>query len=204
MQGDESPSNGSVKSRRLRRGLLLAGAGAAALGAVVAGVLVARDGGSAAPVAAGVQVAGGRGELEAKPGRPAPVLSGTSPITGERVSLSDFRGKPVVINVWASWCAPCAAEAPDIKRFVAAHPEAVMLGIDFQDSGGGARGFYREFSWTHPSISDPSGKLAAKLGVAGLPTTIFLDAQHREVARILGETDFAALERGLRLATSTG
>lgn len=190
-------------NRRVR--LLLLGALALALVALVgAGVFLASDRNEQPRQLGGVQAGLGPGALEVKRGARAPDLSGTSPITGERVSLSDFAGKPVVINVWASWCPPCRAEAPDIKRFVDAHPEAVMLGIDFQDDTGGARDFYREFDWTHPSIADPDGSLAANVGLVGLPTTIFLDAAHREVARVVGEIDRAGLEEGLRVAKRAG
>jgi cytochrome c biogenesis protein CcmG/thiol:disulfide interchange protein DsbE len=147
-----------------------------------------------------VKVGLGPGDLAAKRGPVAPDVAGEDPVTGEQVRLSQFRGKPVVINVWASWCPPCRNEAPAIKRFVDGHPEAVMLGIDFQDTVDGARAFYQEFGWTHPSIFDPDGALATKLGLIGLPTTIFLDAEQREVGRIVGETSFEQLEKGLSLA----
>lgn len=179
--------------------LIAAGvAGVVSLAAVVAvGVVLARqDGGPARPP----PVSAAEAEFSVAKRKSVPPLSGTSPTTGETVALADFKGKRVVINIWASWCPPCRAEAPEIKRFVDAHPEAVMLGIDFQDTPEDARAFYREFGWTHPSISDPDGELATKLGLQGLPTTIFLDSSHREVGRVVGETDFAGLERGLALA----
>jgi thiol-disulfide isomerase/thioredoxin len=62
----------------------------------------------------------------------APEVSGEDPITGEDVALDDFRGKPVVINIWASWCPGCNEEAADLREFAADHPEAVLLGVDFQ------------------------------------------------------------------------
>jgi len=130
----------------------------------------------------------------------APELSGTDPATGKEVSLAAFAGKPVVINVWASWCSGCNEEAADLRAFAAAHPEAQLIGVDMQDSKGAARAFYRRWRWRHPSIFDPRGELAAKLGLQGLPTTIFLDHEHRIVARIVGATDRAGFENGLRQA----
>ena len=131
---------------------------------------------------------------------PAPALSGTDPITGKALTLDDFKGKPVVVNIWASWCPGCIKEAPDLRRFAAAHPEAVVLGIDIQDTEAGAKDFYRRFGLTHPSIFDPSGDLSRKLGLFGLPTTVFLSAEHGVVARIVGETNLAGFERGLEQA----
>lgn len=127
-------------------------------------------------------------------------LSGRDPVSGKRVSLADFRGKPVVVNVWASWCPGCRAEAEDLRRFAEAHPEAVVLGIDFQDTVSGAKEFYREFGWRHPSIFDPKGELTSRIGLQGLPTTVFLDEEHREVTRVVGEADFTRFEQGLEEA----
>jgi thiol-disulfide isomerase/thioredoxin len=141
-------------------------------------------------------------EPVAVPPEPAPEVSGEDPITGEDVALADFRGKPVVINIWASWCPGCNDEAADLREFAADHPEAVLFGVDFQDTFGGAREFYERWGWKHRSIFDSSGSQTAQLGLFGLPTTLFLDAEHRIAARVVGATDRAGFERGLELATS--
>jgi thiol-disulfide isomerase/thioredoxin len=131
----------------------------------------------------------------------APELSGEDPITREEVALADFQGKPVVINIWASWCPGCNDEAADLREFAADHPEVVVLGVDFQDTFSGARDFYGRWDWEHPSIFDSSGSQTAALGLFGLPTTLFLDDRHRIGARVVGATDRAGFERGLELAT---
>lgn len=128
-------------------------------------------------------------------------LQGTDPITGRHVSLDQFAGKPVLLNVWASWCTGCNQEARDLARFAAQHSNVGVLGVDTQDTTGGAKAFYRKYSWHHPSIADPSGSMAAGLGVVGLPTTFFLNAQHKVVARIVGAGNLAAFNAGLRRAT---
>lgn len=162
-------------------------------------------------VAAGLSVAGGvRGAGVAEPvaavGRglavAAPPLRGRDPITGRYVSLAQFAGRPVVVNVWASWCPGCNREASAMARFAASHPGVQVLGIDMQDTVAGARGFYRKWGWHQPSIADPSGTLAASLAVTGLPTTLFLNSQHRIVARIVGASNLAGFDRGLRMAQS--
>ena len=133
----------------------------------------------------------------------APQFSGTDPITGKRVSLAAYAGKPVVINIWASWCPGCNQEAADLRAFAAAHRgQAQVIGVDTQDTKGGARGFYRRWHWTRPSVFDPQGELAARLALQGLPTTIFLDRRHHVVSRIVGASDRAGFERGLRQALS--
>jgi thiol-disulfide isomerase/thioredoxin len=161
---------------------------------IVAGVALSLGGDD--PLSAGLSVqpptSGSR--------EPPPRLAGTDPVTGEPVSLGSFAGKPVVINIWASWCPGCIEEAEDLRRFAEAHPEAVVLGLDYQDTVLGAKEFYRRWRWRHPSIFDASGAKTAALGLVGLPTTIFLDADHRPVARILGATDLAGFEQGLDLA----
>jgi thiol-disulfide isomerase/thioredoxin len=179
-----------------RRGVRL-GAVALAVAAVaaviVAGVVLAGNGSKAAMPSA----APPRASEEL---RPAPDLGGVDPITGKDVSLADFRGKPVVVNVWASWCPGCNEEAADLRRFAAAHPEAVVLGIDFQDTQAGAKDFYRRWGWTHPSIWDVSGTLTGALGLQGLPTTYFLTAEHEIAAQVVGASDFAGFEQGLEAA----
>jgi thiol-disulfide isomerase/thioredoxin len=130
----------------------------------------------------------------------APTIRGRDPITGRQVTLTQFAGKPVVLNVWASWCTGCNQEAADLARFATLHPGAQVLGVDTQDTSGGARAFYRKWHWHHPSIADPSGSLSAQLAVTGLPTTYFLDRRHRVVGKIVGAGNLAEFEQGLRLA----
>jgi thiol-disulfide isomerase/thioredoxin len=173
-----------------RRARLLGAIGATAVAVVVAlGIVVARDTETTRPRPAGAGPAG----------QPL-VLEGRSPITGEAVGLRQFRGKPVVVTIWASWCPGCNAEAEALQRFVADHPEAGFLGIDFQDSRAAARDFYERYGWSFPSIFDPVGEIAYRLKLQGTPTTIFLDRRHREVTRLVGETDEAGLAEGLRVA----
>jgi thiol-disulfide isomerase/thioredoxin len=174
-------------------------AAVAAVAAVVAVGIVLAGGGGASP-AANLSAAPPR---ETNDLRPAPDLRGVDPVTGKDVGLADFRGKPVVVNVWASWCPGCNEEAPDLRRFAADHPEAVVLGIDFQDTKAGAKDFYRRWGWTHPSIWDVSGTLTAALGLQGLPTTYFLTADQKIAAQVVGASDFAGFEQGLEAAKRT-
>jgi thiol-disulfide isomerase/thioredoxin len=133
-----------------------------------------------------------------KPGKPLR-LAGKDPVSGRHVSLDAYRGQPVLLNVWASWCPPCNKEAPRLTRFMRTHPQARVVGLDYADTVGGARAYYRRWGWKQPSIAD-SGAMFLRLGYSGLPVTLFLDASHRVVARILGPGTLAEFERGYRLA----
>jgi len=171
-----------------RRTLIAAAVGAIALlGAVVGGVVLAtRDDGTvatAAPVAS-----------------PAPPVAGIDPVTGKQVSLADYAGKPVVINVWASWCPPCHEEAPDLARFARAHPEVQLLGIDILDTNEGARDFHRQYKLPYPSVFDPRAEIALSFGLQGQPITYFLNERHEVVGRIIGGSDLAGFESALRSA----
>ncbi len=166
------------------------GAGVFALVALVGvGVVIARGTGAAEPI---VERSGA-----------IVTFSGSDPITGKPVSLDDYDGKPVVINVWGSWCPGCIAEAEDLRRFGEDHPEVQLIGIDLQDTKGAAKEFYERSRWTHPSVFDPDGEISFSLGLQGTPSTFFLDREHRIVTRIVGETDYAGFERGLDAALRT-
>ncbi len=178
------PSHGRRVASRQR--WLWATAAALVAAAVAGGVLAARGNGPAQAVAA--------------PGGQQLQLAGTDPITGRHVSLASYAGKPIVLNIWASWCTGCRAEARDLAAFGRQHREAQVVGLDTQDTDSDARAFYRKFGLSHPSIRDPSGRLAASLGLQGLPTTFFLDRRHRIVTRIVGASNRAGFDRGLRLA----
>ena len=182
----KAPERRTVRVSRSR--LWLGAAGAAVVVLVAVGVILARGTGPAQAVRTS---SGG-----------AVSLSGTDPITGKSVSVADYAGKPVVLNVWASWCPGCNEEAADLRTFVERHPDVQVIGIDTQDSKGGARGFYDKWGWRHPSISDPGGSIASSLGLQGLPTTFFLDRGHRIVTQIVGATDLAGFEQGLDTALS--
>ncbi len=172
---------------RIARRRVLIGLGLVALAAaVVGGVLAARGNGPATPIAH-------------RSGN-ALVLSGTDPVTGKHVDLASFRGQPIVLNVWGSWCTGCIAEAADLERFAQTHPNVQVVGVDTQDTSGGANAFYRRWGWHHPSIADPQGALAAKLAIQGTPTTFFLNARHEIVTSIIGASNLAGFDQGLRLA----
>jgi thiol-disulfide isomerase/thioredoxin len=175
--------------RRHAKPLAVAALIAAVAAVVIIGTILARDTGPAPAVSA-------------EESSERLTVRGTDVVSGEEISLAQFEGKPVVLTIWASWCPGCNAEALMLARFAKAHPEAGFFGVDFQDTKDAARSFYRQYGWRFPSVFDPEGRIADGLGLQGTPTTIFLDAEHREVARIVGETDEAGLTDGLERATA--
>lgn len=116
-------------------------------------------------------------------------------VDGQRVDVAGFRGHVVVLNVWASWCAPCQKEAPELQRaYTELRPQGVrFLGIDVRESGtASALAFQRTYGVTYPSLYDAKGDyMLALRGVAApnaIPTTIVRDAQGRIAGRVTGAT----------------
>jgi thiol-disulfide isomerase/thioredoxin len=108
---------------------------------------------------------------------------------GSTISLDDYRGRVVVLNVWGSWCGPCRAEADDLQRVAdTGGDEVAVLGIDVRDSRSAAADFVRNYELSYPSIYDPPGRSLFALRGAPrsvVPLTVVLDRQHRVAAVFL-------------------
>jgi len=112
--------------------------------------------------------------------------------------LGALTGKPAFIDVWASWCVPCRAEAPVLARLWRQYGGRVQfLGIDVEDTRGDARAFVRRYGLGYPNIFDRKAALAGKLGFFGLPTAYLIDARGRIAARLVGKQEEATLRSGL-------
>ena len=125
--------------------------------------------------------------------KPAPELS-FQDAQGKELSLADFRGQVVVLNLWATWCAPCRREMPSLDRLQAEHGgdrlHVVALSID---RGGleQIEAFYDEVGIQHLAIyRDPKAATSRTLGAFGLPTTVVFDRDGREVGRVLGPDEW--------------
>jgi cytochrome c biogenesis protein CcmG/thiol:disulfide interchange protein DsbE len=129
------------------------------------------------------------------PALPAQVL------TPPRATLASLRGKPALVNFWASWCGPCDKEAPELRRFSRGlHGRATLVGVDWNDALGGARRFIRKNAWTFPNLRDGDGVAGNRYGLSGLPNTFVLDAGGRIVKVLRGPQTVRGLEAALREA----
>ena len=165
----------------------------------VAAVLVinAQRGSSSDGQAAGTQAAAAASPDSASTGSPA---AGESPTVIAPASFSQdaYKGRPLVINFFGSWCRYCRLEASDLSRFARESSGAQVIGIASQDTEQNAKAFMNEFHLTFPLVVD-DGRLAAQYGINGWPTTIFFGADGKETDRLVGASSFdqftAALAR---------
>jgi len=139
-------------------------------------------------------------------GHPAPnfSLAMLRPYTGKSaLSLSSFKGKPVVLNFWASWCEPCKEEAPLLesawKQAHAQGKDVFILGIDYQDSHNDGINFLQLNSITYPTVLDADGSVAIKYGITSLPVTIFINRKGMVMSRVPRQLTAQVLSSNLQL-----
>ncbi len=156
-----------------------------AIAAVVTAIVVVqlireRNAATSAPSASGEYSAlnlGSSGEGAPKVGEPAPGFQ-LLDLEGEMIRLEDFRGRPVLINFWATWCVPCRKETPDLVALQAEWGDtAQILGVNYYESADVAQGFVDEFSINYPTPLDSYGEVTGSYKLRGLPETFFLDGQ---------------------------
>ena len=119
-----------------------------------------------------------------------------SQLNGVPLTLSDFRGKPVLLNFWASWCPPCRRELPALQAAYAKYGDNIgFVAVDVKQNSDAAAAFVREMGLTFPVVVDSDGQVSDLIyEVRGIPTTIFVDAQGVVVARHVGPLDEAAID----------
>jgi thiol-disulfide isomerase/thioredoxin len=113
---------------------------------------------------------------------------------GNEVTLANFRGEVVVLNLWATWCAPCRHEMPSLDRLQAelgdGGLEVIALSLDRGDVAK-VRDFFAELGLSNLAIyRDPTAKAGRELGAPGLPTTVVIDRTGQEVGRLLGPAEW--------------
>jgi cytochrome c biogenesis protein CcmG/thiol:disulfide interchange protein DsbE len=120
---------------------------------------------------------------------------------GEPTSLEGLKGKPVVLNFWASWCFPaCYEEAPLLESTWQRYKDkgVMFVGVDIQDKEANAREFLRRFKFTFPNGPDPGSKISIDYGVYGVPETFFIDRQGRIAYKHVGALTPAMIEAQLQ------
>ncbi|MEE8413493.1 MAG: TlpA disulfide reductase family protein [Dehalococcoidales bacterium] len=108
--------------------------------------------------------------------------------SGDEITLSSLKGKPVVINFWASWCPPCRDEAPVLEEIWQLYRErgVTFIGVDIQDKEEDALAYIEEFGITYPNGQDINGRITIDYGVSGIPLTFFIDRDGLIVSRWVG------------------
>jgi cytochrome c biogenesis protein CcmG, thiol:disulfide interchange protein DsbE len=158
---------------------------------------------AASLIAIGLVASGSGAPAGAAPDPAAPAFS--LPVlgqSGQKVSLSDYAGRPLIVNFFASWCEPCQQETPLLAKFYRTeHAKVAIVGLDENDVMSSAMSFTHKEGVSYPVGFDPEVVAASAYGVAGLPQTFFLDAKHRIVDRVFGAVTLADLNHGIALAT---
>lgn len=134
----------------------------------------------------------------AAPGDPAPTLAGTS-LDGAALDIKAFRGRPVVVNFWASWCIPCRDEFPLFRDELGLHHAdgLAVIGVVFNDDDAAARSFLSKFGATWPSLTDPASTHASDWRVVAPPQTYFIGRDGVIRSRQIGEVTKVDFERQL-------
>lgn len=137
--------------------------------------------GAGFPVAQVAKNAVGPAEI----GQPAPNFAFVW-ADGRGADLASLRGKPVVLNFWATWCGPCRAEMPEFVALYRSDPSVVVLEVNTQETLEAIRPFAEEFGMGMPVLVDESGAVRTIYGVRSMPTTLFIDAEGAIRARWAG------------------
>lgn len=137
--------------------------------------------------------------LQVLPNPPAQPVEPFEGPAGNQITLASFKGKVVLVNLWATWCAPCVTEMPTLARlqneFKGADFAVVAVSVDRADDKAEAKSRLEELSkGVLPFYHDPRMAIVYPMQARGFPTSVLYDRQGREVARLAGEADWASAE----------
>jgi thiol-disulfide isomerase/thioredoxin len=150
------------------------------------------------PAAAAAEAGPVKGVDRSHKGKPAPDAVFKDPAGGD-IRLADFKGAPVLVNLWATWCAPCVKELPTLDRLSQAQARDGAVGVIAVSQDTGPHPSVVAFLETHKiadlaAYQDSNMALSGALGAEVLPTSILYDAQGREVWRYVGDLDWTSAE----------
>jgi cytochrome c biogenesis protein CcmG, thiol:disulfide interchange protein DsbE len=161
------------------------------VGAVVAAVLLTSGG----------KTAGKAGSGETAPNFTLPNLQDAK----SSISLASYKGTPVLVNFWATWCTPCVQEMPMLEAAHAKWGSKVQfVGIDRQDYKPDALAFAQRTRVTYPLAGDPDATLDGAYRLRGMPTSVFIDRNGRITQRVTGPLTRSQLDDGLKALTEAG
>lgn len=107
---------------------------------------------------------------------------------GQTVNLADFKGRPIVLNAWATWCGPCRREMPLLIEAARTNPEVQFIFLNISDGPEAVKAFEKELGLKIPNlVLDPEARLGEPLRIQGLPVTLFYDPKGRLTNRHIGE-----------------
>src|SRR2546426_240874 len=130
-------------------------------------------------------------------GQAAPELA-IQQLDGPKLGIQQLRGKPVVVNFWASWCGPCAQEVPVLSEASSSHPNIAFVGAAMQDTNAGVQIFEQQHKHAYPVGPIVSGSYQA-FGVVGPPVTVFINSDGVVAASFTGPLDASTLDHYLGL-----
>ncbi len=144
------------------------------------------------------------GGSQATPEGLAPDFS-LNDLNGQQVTLSQYRGKPVMLNFWASWCGPCRIELPEIQALSQEHAggDVVILGVDFGEQPDTVRAFAQQNGLTYRILTDENSTISRMYRVPGIPTTVFVNRQGQVVETHIGPISKSAAEQALAKAAQS-
>ena len=123
------------------------------------------------------------------------------------INLADYRGKPVLVNFWATWCTPCVEEMPMLEeayRASGSGSKVAFLGVDRQDFRPDAQAFVHRTGVTYPSAYDRDGALDDDYRLRGMPTSVFIDKDGRIVKQVTGPLTRSQLDLGIKELAGAG
>lgn len=156
------------------------------------------------PQAPATEVQQGKGLDRSHKGEPAPTVKFNNP-DGGKFDLAKFKGTPVLVNLWASWCAPCIKELPTLQMLEQDQAKEGKLGVIAVSQDMAPQGSVDAFLGERDigrfaAYHDPDMKLSSALGIQVMPTTILYDADGKEIWRFVGDLDWTSQEAATLLA----